>query len=129
MRSREAIRGSVAAMADVQPLKAVHYDLEKVGGLDAVASPPYDVIDAAERDPDLAKVHAGIHAGHISPFYTVIERARKRGEIARRRNASEVVASVVGPIFYRRWFSREPLDKKFVEAVIEGALSAATRDS
>jgi uncharacterized protein (DUF1015 family) len=36
-------------MADVQPLKALHYDLAKVGGLDAVASPPYDVIDAAER--------------------------------------------------------------------------------
>jgi uncharacterized protein (DUF1015 family) len=36
-------------MADVQPLKAVHYDLDKVGGLEAVASPPYDVIDAAER--------------------------------------------------------------------------------
>jgi uncharacterized protein (DUF1015 family) len=36
-------------MADVQPLKAVHYDLAKVGGLGAVASPPYDVIDAAER--------------------------------------------------------------------------------
>lgn len=36
-------------MADVQPLKALHYDLDKVGGLGAVASPPYDVIDAAER--------------------------------------------------------------------------------
>ncbi|HVS99105.1 MAG TPA: DUF1015 domain-containing protein [Solirubrobacterales bacterium] len=36
-------------MADVQPLKAVHYDLATVGGLGAVASPPYDVIDAAER--------------------------------------------------------------------------------
>ena len=36
-------------MADVQPLKALHYDLAKVGGLGAVASPPYDVIDAAER--------------------------------------------------------------------------------
>jgi uncharacterized protein (DUF1015 family) len=36
-------------MADVKPLKALHYDLGKVGGLDRVASPPYDVIDAAER--------------------------------------------------------------------------------
>ena len=36
-------------MADVQPLKALHYDLAKVGGLGAVASPPYDVIDGAER--------------------------------------------------------------------------------
>jgi uncharacterized protein (DUF1015 family) len=36
-------------MADVRPLKALHYDLAKVGGLAAVASPPYDVIDAGER--------------------------------------------------------------------------------
>jgi uncharacterized protein (DUF1015 family) len=42
-------------MADVQPLKALHYDLTKVGGLDAVASPPYDVIDAAERAALLAR--------------------------------------------------------------------------
>lgn len=36
-------------MADVRPLHAVHYDLAKVGSLDAVAAPPYDVIDAAGR--------------------------------------------------------------------------------
>jgi uncharacterized protein (DUF1015 family) len=36
-------------MADVQPFKALHYDLDRVGSLDAVASPPYDVIDAAGR--------------------------------------------------------------------------------
>jgi uncharacterized protein (DUF1015 family) len=36
-------------MADVQPFQALHYDLGKVGSLDAVAAPPYDVIDAAGR--------------------------------------------------------------------------------
>src|SRR5919206_345945 len=36
-------------MADVQPLQALHYDLDKVGGLQPVAAPPYDVIDAAQR--------------------------------------------------------------------------------
>jgi uncharacterized protein (DUF1015 family) len=36
-------------MADVQPFKALHYDLDKVGSLDAVAAPPYDVIDAGGR--------------------------------------------------------------------------------
>jgi uncharacterized protein (DUF1015 family) len=36
-------------MADVRPLKALHYDLGRVGSLDAVAAPPYDVIDAAGR--------------------------------------------------------------------------------
>jgi uncharacterized protein (DUF1015 family) len=42
-------------MADVQPLKALHYDLDRVGGLAAVAAPPYDVIDAAERARLLAR--------------------------------------------------------------------------
>ena len=36
-------------MADVQPLRALHYDLAKVGSLDAVAAPPYDVIDSEQR--------------------------------------------------------------------------------
>lgn len=36
-------------MADVQPINALHYDLEKTGGLQAVVSPPYDVIDAEMR--------------------------------------------------------------------------------
>jgi len=36
-------------MADVQPLRALHYDLATVGPLDGVVAPPYDVIDAAQR--------------------------------------------------------------------------------
>jgi uncharacterized protein (DUF1015 family) len=36
-------------MAEVLPFKALHYDLGRVGSLDAVAAPPYDVIDAAQR--------------------------------------------------------------------------------
>ena len=36
-------------MADVQPLRALHYDLERVGPLGDLAAPPYDVIDPAQR--------------------------------------------------------------------------------
>jgi uncharacterized protein (DUF1015 family) len=36
-------------MAEVLPLRALHYDLNAVGSLDAVAAPPYDVIDAPMR--------------------------------------------------------------------------------
>ena len=42
-------------MADVQPFRALHYDLGKVGGLAAVAAPPYDVIDEAMRAELLAR--------------------------------------------------------------------------
>jgi uncharacterized protein (DUF1015 family) len=36
-------------MADVQPLRALHYDPAVTGGLQDVVSPPYDVIDADQR--------------------------------------------------------------------------------
>ncbi|HET9740657.1 MAG TPA: DUF1015 domain-containing protein [Solirubrobacteraceae bacterium] len=36
-------------MADVQPFRALHYDRDRVGGLEAVVAPPYDVIDAEQR--------------------------------------------------------------------------------
>lgn len=37
-------------MADVQPLRALHYDLATVGSLADVSAPPYDVIDAEQRE-------------------------------------------------------------------------------
>ena len=40
-------------MADVQPLRALHYDPAKVGSLQDVVAPPYDVIDPEQR-ADLA---------------------------------------------------------------------------
>jgi uncharacterized protein (DUF1015 family) len=36
-------------MAEIEPLHALHYDLEKTGGLQRVVAPPYDVIDSDQR--------------------------------------------------------------------------------
>src|SRR5205814_5459646 len=36
-------------MADVQPLRALHYDLDVTGPLGNVVAPPYDVIDPEQR--------------------------------------------------------------------------------
>ena len=36
-------------MAEIQPLRALHYDLAETGGLQDVVAPPYDVIDADQR--------------------------------------------------------------------------------
>ncbi len=36
-------------MAQIEPLRALHYNLEKTGGLQDVVAPPYDVIDPAQR--------------------------------------------------------------------------------
>jgi uncharacterized protein (DUF1015 family) len=42
-------------MADVTPLRALHYDLAKVGSLQNVIAPPYDVIDPDQRAALLAR--------------------------------------------------------------------------
>ena len=36
-------------MADVEPLRALRYNLDRTGGLQNVVAPPYDVIDAEQR--------------------------------------------------------------------------------
>jgi uncharacterized protein (DUF1015 family) len=36
-------------MAEIEPLKALHYELEKTGGLQDVVAPPYDVIGPEQR--------------------------------------------------------------------------------
>src|SRR3954463_6296327 len=41
-------------MAEVRPFRALHYDLDRVDGLQPVVAPPYDVIDAAQRADLLA---------------------------------------------------------------------------
>jgi uncharacterized protein (DUF1015 family) len=37
-------------MAEIQPIRALRYDLNRTGGLQDVVAPPYDVIDDAQRE-------------------------------------------------------------------------------
>jgi AcrR family transcriptional regulator len=87
------------------------------------------MIDAAERDPELADLHSRMHAEMTTAFRSVIERSQQRGELSRHRRLTEVVAMILGPLFYRRWFSREPLDEGFVKRVVESAVSGSKERS
>jgi AcrR family transcriptional regulator len=80
------------------------------------------IIDAAERDKELAKLQAQIHAQMRGAFIAVIERGQERGELPRSHDAREIVASIIGPIMYRRFFSRELLDEAFARKVVERVL-------
>jgi AcrR family transcriptional regulator len=80
------------------------------------------IIDAAERDREIAELHARLHAERISPFYEIIERAKRKGELPKGFDGSHLVAAVLGPLFYRRWFSRERLDEGFVASIVKNAL-------
>jgi uncharacterized protein (DUF1015 family) len=54
-RARSPLLASATAMADVQPLRALHYDPAVVGPLADVVAPPYDVIDAGQRAALMAR--------------------------------------------------------------------------
>jgi uncharacterized protein (DUF1015 family) len=69
-------------MADVQPLRALHYDPTVVGPLEDVVAPPYDVIDADQR----AKLM------DLSPF-NVVAIDLPEGEPDRYAVAGELFAS------------------------------------
>ena len=81
------------------------------------------IIDAAERDPDIAQIHSIIQRGHAAPLQEIIARSVRNGEIPMSTDPSTLIAALLGPLFYRRWFSREPLDDTFVKAVVQNVIS------
>lgn len=84
------------------------------------------IIDEAERDPRIAEVHSRIQTGHTAPFQQIIRRAIVKGELPKNTNVAAVIASLLGPLFYRRWFSREPLDERFVKGVVRSVRRSVT---
>lgn len=84
------------------------------------------VIDAAERDPQIAELHAQLHLSMTAVFRSVVARARQRGEIDAELDPAKITAAIMAPLFYRRWFSREALDEAFARSVVSDALSATT---
>ncbi|MDR6955463.1 AcrR family transcriptional regulator [Ancylobacter sp. 3268] len=108
-----------AVRADLQVLLT---NLAKQLQIAAWASVYPSIIDAAERDPEIAAMQCGLHETFMAPFHLVVERAKDRGEVERDRSAADLIAAAVGPLFYRRWFSKEPINADFVDAIIDTAI-------
>jgi AcrR family transcriptional regulator len=82
------------------------------------------IVDAAERDPEFARLHGQIQRGHAAPLREVIERAAARGEISPAADPPSMVSALIGPLYYRRWFSREPIDEQFIGTVVRAVISS-----
>ncbi len=80
------------------------------------------IIDAAERDPEIDAMQQALHQAFMAPFQTVVRRAKASGELPADRVVKDVVAALVGPCFYRRWFSKERIDARFIDSIIETVL-------
>jgi len=80
------------------------------------------IVDVAERDPEFADIHRSIQHGHAEPLREVLERAADRGELAMAADRSTMIAGLMGPLFYRRWFSREPIDDQFIKTIVRNVI-------
>jgi AcrR family transcriptional regulator len=89
------------------------------------------LMDAAERNPDLAALLAAAQTKLVEAVRTILARARARGELRRLPEASDVAALTVGPLLYRRLFSHEPLSEACFRLVIDNVVrtAGATRDT
>lgn len=85
------------------------------------------IIDAAERDPALAALHSRQHVAVTTTIRTIIERARQRRQLSAAADPALLIALVMGPLVYRRWFSREKIDDAFIASVVDNALNAAAK--
>ncbi len=65
-------------MAELRPLLALHYSLDRTGGLQDVVAPPYDVIDAEQREELAARspynvVRIDLPQGNGDPYQHAAE--------------------------------------------------------
>lgn len=81
------------------------------------------IVDAAEHDPEFAGIHSRIQHGHAAPLRVALDRAALRGEIPSTTDRNAMAAALLGPLFYRRWFSREQIDAEFVDLIIRSAIA------
>jgi AcrR family transcriptional regulator len=76
------------------------------------------VIDAAERDSDIAAMYSKLQEGYSAPLRFIIQRAMRTCELPKTTDSDVLVAALTGPLFYRRWFSREPLTSTFAKQIV-----------
>jgi len=76
------------------------------------------IIDAAERDPDMAAMYSNLQHGYSAVLGDVLSEAVRTGSLASDTDVPSLIAMLVGPLFYRRWFSRETISDEFAERIV-----------
>jgi hypothetical protein len=85
------------------------------------------LIDAAERDPTLAALHADLTRRRREPLLVVLARARERGELPGDLDPEVATDLLAGPFFYRRFIAHRPIPPDLVHNVIAHVLAGPAR--
>ena len=82
------------------------------------------IIDAAERELEMAEVHSRLQVRHAAPMRAALERAVERGQVSPDADISAMASALRGPLYFRRWFTREPIDGPFIDLVVRGVMAS-----
>jgi AcrR family transcriptional regulator len=85
-------------------------------------------IDAAERDPSLARLHAEITDRRREPVLEVLGEAVQRGEVAPDADLELIVDLLTAPFFYRRFIAHRPIPPTMPAQVVDQVLAALRFD-
>jgi AcrR family transcriptional regulator len=80
------------------------------------------LLEAARRRPGMGERMLAFLEQRKEPVREVLRRAVHRGELDAALDPDAGAALLVGPLFFRRTISGEPLDEGFLDAVVAGFL-------
>lgn len=87
------------------------------------------LLDAAERDPELAGFRDRFVDEQRAPFRRAIQLGIDRGELPSDTDVDEAVAQLAGPLIFRRIITRDPIDAAFCRRLVELFLVSRGADS
>jgi AcrR family transcriptional regulator len=80
------------------------------------------VVDVAERSERMAATGKATAAQRRSTMVERLQRAQADGQLSADVDAELLCAALVGPLFYRRFFSRQPTSATFIAALTRAVL-------
>lgn len=83
------------------------------------------MIDAAERDSELDELVQGLLADSVGRLREALVEARAAGELRPDIDLDVAVSVLAGPLFYRRLVSREVIDPRYAERLVDHFLRGA----
>lgn len=82
------------------------------------------LIDAGTRDPKMQEVVDEVINERRRPIYTVVKLAQMRGEVSPDLDLDAAVATIVGPLTYRRIVERKEVTHEFKVQTLRCAVAA-----
>ena len=81
------------------------------------------LLDAAQRDPEYARLHDQMLAERQQPIRTILELAQLRGALPAGSDLGDVVEMLIGPLMIRGFMARREVTEEFVDLVIETVIA------